>query len=347
VAAWDYATSGTIVSSPALTLPLDITWRRLAFSRDMVDTNFGDLVLPPKWRSSMAVYQYVVPEEQTAESYPGSRIVYLQVNASVTGWNPSAEVREAVDLDQDGEQLDDLQRSTWEAIRAEGWAEQYWPCLGAIVQVAVYPSEEDGEVAPDDFPHFINVEPKKRELYETRSETGEILSGTSNELEVRKGTTETKATEESNILTGASASFSAPFGGGSASVSGESGTREKSGTETVDMTTTDASRERRETTSHTTSFNQLYQLLNAYHLGTNRCVFLVAPRPHIVTTETGQIDFNLLDGPRRLEGIQSFFLVVEVPKQLKGLCLADQVPPHARRTGTIGSEVLGRLPGVA
>ena len=169
----------------------------------------------------------------------------------------------------------------------------------------------------------------------------------SNELEVRKGTTETKATEESNILTGASASFSAPFGGGSASVSGEWGTREKSGTETVDMTTTDASRERRETTSHTTSFNQLYQLLNAYHLGTNRCVFLVAPRPHIVTTETGQIDFNLLDGPRRLEGIQNFFLVVEAPKQLKGLCLADQVPPHARGTGTIGSEVLGRLPGVA
>ena len=108
-----------------------------------------------------------------------------------------------------------------------------------------------------------------------------------------------------------------------------------------------ASRERRETTSHTTSFNQLYQLLSAYHLGTNRCVFLVARWPHIVTTETGQIDFNLLDGPRRLEGIQNFFLVVEVPKQLKGLCLADQVPPHARGTGTIGSEVLGRLPGVA
>ena len=112
------------------------------------------------------------------------------------------------------------------------------------------------------------------------------------------------------------------------------------------MTTTDASRERRETTSHTTSFNQLHQLLNAYHLGTNSCVFLVAPRPHIVTTETGQI-VNLLDGPRRLEGIQNFFLVVEAPKQLKGLGLADQVPPHARGTGTIGAEVLGRLPGVA
>jgi hypothetical protein len=155
--------------------PVDITWRRLAYSRDMVDTNFGDLTLPPKWRSSLVVYQYVVPEEQTAESYPTSRIVYLSVSCSVTGWNPNEEIRGAVDLEEAGDQLDDLQRSTWQAIRGEGWAAQYWPCLGAIVQVAVYPSPEDGEVGTDDFPFILNVEPKKRELYETRSETGEFL----------------------------------------------------------------------------------------------------------------------------------------------------------------------------
>jgi hypothetical protein len=179
----------------------------------------------------------------------------------------------------------------------------------------------------------------------TRSETGEILSGTSNELEVRKGTTETKATEESNILTGASASFSAPFGGGSASVRGEWGTREKSGTETVDMTTTDASRERRETTSHTTSFNQLYQLLNAYHLGTNRCVCLVAPRPHIVTTETGQIDFNLLDGPAGWRASRTSSWSSRCPN-----CSRDCVLPiRSRRTpaarGRSGPKFLGACRG--
>ena len=309
------------MSVQALTLPLDITWRRLAFARDMVDTNFGDLLLPPKWRSSLAVYQYVVPEEQTAESHPDARIVYLNVSCSITGWNPSEEIRGAVDVGEENEELDDLQRSTWQAIQGEGWAAQYWPCLGAILQVAVYPSPEDGEVEPDGFPFVVNVEPKKRELYETRSETGEFLSGTTNQLEIKKGTTDTKSTEESDILTGVSVSGNYGPIGGSASISGEWGTREKTGTETVDMKTTDTSRERRETLSHTTSFSQLYQLLNAYHLGTNRTVFVVAPRPHIVTGETEQVDFNLLDGERRLEGIQDFFLVVEVPRQLRGLCL--------------------------
>jgi len=65
------------MTTQTLTVPLDITWQRLGYSRDMIDTNFGDINLPPKWRSSLAVYSYVVPEEQTAESYPDSRIGYL------------------------------------------------------------------------------------------------------------------------------------------------------------------------------------------------------------------------------------------------------------------------------
>jgi hypothetical protein len=43
----------------ALTPPQDITWTRAAFARDMIDTNFGDLVFSPKWRSSLAVYYYI------------------------------------------------------------------------------------------------------------------------------------------------------------------------------------------------------------------------------------------------------------------------------------------------
>ena len=56
------------MATQALTLPLDITWQRIGYSRDMIDTNFGDLLLPPKWRSSLTVFAYVVPREQTAES---------------------------------------------------------------------------------------------------------------------------------------------------------------------------------------------------------------------------------------------------------------------------------------
>lgn len=34
----------------------------MAFSRDMLDTNFGDMAFPPKWRTSLSVYYYAVPE---------------------------------------------------------------------------------------------------------------------------------------------------------------------------------------------------------------------------------------------------------------------------------------------
>jgi hypothetical protein len=312
------------MTTQALTIPLDITWRRFAFSRDMIDTNFKLALLPPKWRSSMAVYTYVVPEEETAEAYPGSRIVYLLLSCSITGWNPNEELREAVDLDEVGDQLDDLQHSSWQALQSEGWADQYWACLGAIAQLAVFPSEDD-EIGPDEYPFILDVEPKKRELYETRSETGEFLSGTSDTVNIRKGTTTTESTEKADIKGGGGLSIPVPIPGVGTfpvggNVSGEWGTRNRKGTETVDMTTTDASREKRETLSSTTTFSQLYQLMTAYHLGTNRCVLLVAPRPH-TASDTEQLDFNMLDGPRKLEGIQDFFVVVQAPSTLKGLCV--------------------------
>jgi hypothetical protein len=195
----------------------------------------------------------------------------------------------------------------------------------AIAQLAVFPSEED-EVGPDEFPFILDVEPKKRELYETRSETGEFMSGSSDTVNVRKGTATTESTEEADIETGGGLSLPVPIPGVGifpvgGNVSGEWGTRDRKGTESVDMTTTDSSREKRETLSSTTTFSQLYQLMNAYHLGTNRCVLLVAPRPHTATSATEQVDFNLLEGARRLEGIQDFFVIVQAPSTLKGLCI--------------------------
>ena len=58
------------MSIQTLAPPMDITWTRMAFARDMIDTKFGDLAFGPKWRSSLAVYYYIVPDEETADSYP-------------------------------------------------------------------------------------------------------------------------------------------------------------------------------------------------------------------------------------------------------------------------------------
>src|SRR5207249_10547433 len=98
------------------------------------------------------------------------------VSCSITGFNPNEELRNAVNLDRVGARLDDLQQSTWDAIQAAGWAGKYHACLGAILQIAVYPHTSDSNLPIDDFPLIIDFEPKKREMYETCTDSGEVPS---------------------------------------------------------------------------------------------------------------------------------------------------------------------------
>ncbi len=288
--------------------PQDITWTRMAFAPDMVDTNFGDETFSPKWRTSLAVYYYVVPDEDIADSYPNVRIVYLRLTCSLTGWNPSEALRNAQVQAQQAGTWDDLQRTLWQTIIASGWAAQYWPCMGAIMQLAVYPHNAKG-VAPDDYPYFLDFEPKKRELYEAATEGSEVLSASGDTTSITKGNSSVNSLE-----VGASAGFSIGGFGASGDVSNTSTDT------TVNQNTTDTSREARETLSRTTSTSQMYQLFNGYHLGTNRALFVVAPRPHTVSN-SAQTEFNLIDGERNLEGIQDVFLVVSMPRTLDGLCI--------------------------
>jgi hypothetical protein len=172
------------------TPPQDITWTRMAFSRDMIDTNFGGLVFGPKWRSSLAISYYLVPPEQTADGYPNSRIVYLKLTSSITGYNPSEELRAARTAAEEADTRDDLQRTLWDVIISSGWAATYWPCLGAILQIAVYPNSADG-VAPDDYPFSMDFEPKKRELYKQVTQGSEFLARSAEKLSTTKGSTNT------------------------------------------------------------------------------------------------------------------------------------------------------------
>ncbi len=56
------------MATDALSIPHDISWKRVAFSRDMFDPRRGGS-LPPKWRSSLTVYAYPIPLADTAEDY--------------------------------------------------------------------------------------------------------------------------------------------------------------------------------------------------------------------------------------------------------------------------------------
>jgi hypothetical protein len=315
----------------ALSMPVNIPWQRLAYSADMVDTDFRNGALPPKWRSSLTVFSYVVPSDQTASSYPDARIIYLRICCSLTGFNPNEELRKAVPLDTVSDRLDDLQRSTWEAVFGSEWAASYYPCLGAIAQIAVYPSIADFEISIDDYPYVMDFEPKKRELYETRTDSGEVLSGSSRNLKVQKGTNSAFSAELTNITStmqyqpGPSVETplvpgTLPQGPVTFPVTTGFSVKTDSDFQSVETYSSDLSRERRETQSHTTVINQLYQLFNGYHVGSNRALFVILPRPHVVSG-LQQTEFNLIDGIRRLEGLQDMFLVVYAPSKLKGICI--------------------------
>ena len=67
-----------------------------------------------------------------------------------SGWNPSEELANAVNLEEIADELDDLQISTWQAIQGDRWSATYWASVGAIAQIAVYPSRSDLDVAVED-----------------------------------------------------------------------------------------------------------------------------------------------------------------------------------------------------
>lgn len=290
-----------------LALPVDIPWKRMGVSGDMIDDEAGDLEFPEKWRSSIAAF-YHEPAELLPE-YCDRRITFIKLAVTLTNYQVAGEDVTVL------EQLRDSYREfyAWKSFDAN--VTRSYPCYGALLQVSVLPKPRAG-VAKHDFPYISAFQPRKREMYEVVTESGEAASQSANKLNVLKGTTTTDTTEEYDLDLG---------GGGGSAVFGlaswnagqkQEGTVQRYQKQDQDVRNTDASRDKRESHSYSTSMNQLYTLLQGYHLGTNRAMFFMQPRPHIQDSQ-----FTFIRGLRRLEGVQEFFLVVNRPATVPGICL--------------------------
>jgi hypothetical protein len=181
----------------------------------------------------------------------------------------------------------------------------------AFLVELVHATEVEVPIGIEDFPHIIDFEPKIRDLYQGATEDGEVLSASTSEVKTDKSHTRTDSSE-----TGLSVSGSATIGVASLTA----GLTHKWGESEQDTTQiqTDASRDRRERYATTTNISQMYNMLTGYHLGTNRGVFLMLPRPHVLQPT----DFRtFVQGLRVIEGVQEFFLVVARPSDVTGLCV--------------------------
>jgi hypothetical protein len=291
------------MSAFKLSLPTDIPWRRVCVSEDMIDPVACDNERPARWHSSLAAFRYDPAEEY--QPYPTEVVSYIKLVATIAPfqWNEPGVTPTPDFVPQ--EIVDDIEES--------------FPCYGAVLQVTVAPHASDRDnFSPEQYPYFIDCEPKKRELYEMVSDTSEVLSGSLTNLSLGKAGTDTHSTEDYNLDLGGGGGFGLAWGLVSADWSGQQQTGTKSGEnrQTQSTRTTDFSTERREVQSHTTQLTQMYNLFQAFHLGTNRALFLIEPRPHIRQTEA-----TFINGPRAIEGIQEVFLVVVRPKTMADFCI--------------------------
>ena len=283
----------------ALSVPTDIPWRRVCASSDMHDVDPCDLALPPRWRSSIALFRY--DPDEAFQPYPDLLVSYLKLTVTITPFAPELDTKLGT------REIDALAPA--------------FPCYGALLHVSVGPTEEQRSTQPrQNHPYFLDVEPKKRELYELVTDTGEVLSGSTSAVSVGKSQGGLQTTELYNLNHGwnfgMQGSYAGTGGGGNISDYKSTGSVSGSGYQSTDIRTSDESVERRELSSHTTQLSQMYNLFQAFHVGTNRALFLMEPRPHVRQSEA-----TFIQGPRALEGLQEVFLVVVRPKSCKDLCV--------------------------
>ncbi|WP_163379592.1 hypothetical protein [Cyclobacterium sp. SYSU L10401] len=290
------------MSNFRLNLPTDIPWRLIANSSDMMDMKFCDGQLPPPWRSSIALSVF----EPTVEDLPSSlcdrRLTYLKVSGSITG----TQLESIEGLSGTG-----LKDGVPTKERLKELLGEYMACYGVLVNVAVHPIVEGGK-GTGHYPRIIDFEPKRRDLYQAATESGEVLTASVNRLRLDKTFSHTESVETGLSLT---ASYEGKGQGSLSRAWGET-------TQDVRSSTRDAHQEERERFATTTHLNQMYNLLTGYHLGTNRSVFLMLPRPN---TEQPSEHRTFAQGLRVIEGVQDFFLVVSRPRDSDGLRVEIQL----------------------
>ncbi|MGK9264496.1 hypothetical protein KXS15_26645 [Sinorhizobium meliloti] len=297
-----------------LNLPTEVPWERMCVSRDMLERDVCSEDHLPKWRSSVAVWKYIPDEEY--QIYPGRRITYLKVTATITGYQP-----------RDKEVEGRFRGSPVVRKDIDSILDTFLPCTGAILQVTIGPND-GSNIDVRDYPYFMDFQPKKRDLYEMATDTKERSSRSAEELKTGKSAGTTRSQEVLDVDQGGSSggsggvSFAGYGAGGSsnASAQGQWGSKHLAGDQLNVVRSIDEAKERRETQSHTTQISQMYNLLDSYHLGTNRAVFLLVSRPHVLEEPSG-----LVKGPRPIDGIQEFFLVVNQAADQEHLCVSARL----------------------
>lgn len=119
-----------------LALPINIPWKLIAVSPDMMDKQFCNKLFPFAWRSSLAISAFEPRAEDLPENLCEERITYLKVTCTITGYQPSRDETKDVTtiLEPFGDTPTEDLREEIDRILTE-----YFACYGALLNVAVFP----------------------------------------------------------------------------------------------------------------------------------------------------------------------------------------------------------------
>ena len=123
-----------------LNLPVNIPWKQIAVSPDMMDRQFCNKRFPFAWRSSLAISVYEPRPEELPEELCGDRITYLKITATITGYQPTKEETERLNA-LDDPLITSFPNVPTEDIRSaiDRIINEYFACYGVLLNVAVFP----------------------------------------------------------------------------------------------------------------------------------------------------------------------------------------------------------------
>ncbi|MCP4364342.1 MAG: hypothetical protein GY800_03465 [Planctomycetes bacterium] len=294
-----------------LPVPKEIPWQLAATTRVLRGDSVGYT------GSSISIFTCEPELNELKKDYPDDKLVYFKFTVSLASDRQAMQANMAKDASR---------------LLFQGGL----PIWTSVFDASLLPRPwEEGGFRP----YFISASPIRRTMLETGVIGVESFEGESGGMAV--GSSGSAIHESFATNTTTSSSSSSAFGGVGAilgpvalgiggSTSGRKTTTGVSGgrdvTQLVDMTSRQASEERRELFSHLSNVSNVLSLLTTHYVGSPFLRFTLRPRPlrHLSIDPTEpSLWFTELQRRRSsgLEGIQDFYAVAVVPRKMKKYCV--------------------------
>jgi hypothetical protein len=286
-----------------LEIPTEVPWQLAATTRPLGPQALGQDT------TTISLFTFVPTLESLDTDYPDDRLIYLKFTVSISP------MLSPFDKAPPGDPLNLF----------SGEVLPIWRLLFDI-RISPNPYAEGGIK-----PYFLAASPIRRAMIETGVVGQQASEGDSKSLAIGKSGSQMHEGYSSTIdTTTNSAGLSWALGGVSGSETSTTVAGSRDVVQHVDTTQREASTERKELVSHMTNVSNVLTLLSAFNVGSPYLRFSLWPGPlQPLTIDPADPNLWYAELLRRrsrgIEGIQEFFAIAVVPRDMRGFCIEAQL----------------------